>query len=176
MTFSERNLSALTFSRSTLLYAAFILSSAFWARFVILGIRDLISLDGLRISVWLTLALCAAGILAPYLLRAPPRVWLPKAALVAAGIGICTQLSVPEEKIHIILYGILGAIILVDLRRSGASSHPFFTAMLIASLIGALEESIQWCLPFRIGEIKDGVLNIAGAFLGVLFIQSGTRD
>ena len=77
------------------------------------------------------------------------------------------RLSIPEERIHLAEYGILGYLILRPLSRSLAGGPLYFLAWVLASLVGWGDEMIQYCLPNRYFQWSDVGLNVVSAGLGL---------
>jgi VanZ family protein len=70
--------------------------------------------------------------------------------------------SRPEEAIHLLEYGVLAVLIHRALRPSTPDSLVFVVGALIGSLLGTLDEIIQWFTPGRFWDWRDFILN-AGA-------------
>ena len=86
-----------------------------------------------------------------------------------------------EEKTHILMYGLLGYLAAKDLLSRGRAAKPKDLVMALAfvALVSACDETFQWFLPYRVGEIKDFILNMAGGSLGIalfLVLKGKTRD
>ena len=69
------------------------------------------------------------------------------------------------ERIHFIEYAVLGLLIsrAVDVRTL---SRIIYTGCLI-TLIGAVDEIIQWFLPNRVGDMRDVLMNTVGGLSGL---------
>lgn len=87
-------------------------------------------------------------------------------------ITIFRTIQLPIERIHFIEYGLLGWMTCwaVESRKSR-----FFTALLFISLIGVLDEGIQWILPMRVFDWRDIWMNMIGGNLG-LFLGFYARE
>jgi hypothetical protein len=142
----------------------------------------------LRVSVWLCLAAGAAWVLAVVWRQRPSRGEL--AVLAAAAVlsaALLARLSIPEERLHLPEYGVLGGLIYSalqerhqqvarQLERSQAFSRYTWwaggTAILLTAMCGSLDEVLQAILPNRVGSLRDAVLNfevavvVVGAFAG----------
>lgn len=78
-------------------------------------------------------------------------------------------LSIPEERFHLILFGVLGLFFMRDARASGfGASYAFF----LGSSVGVLDELFQALLPNRVGDMRDVVINSIGVAWGVLLAKS----
>ena len=75
------------------------------------------------------------------------------------------SLDVWVERIHFIEYAVLGLLIsrAVDARTL---SRIIYTGSLI-TLIGAVDEIIQWFLPNRVGDMRDVFMNSVGGLSGL---------
>ena len=78
-------------------------------------------------------------------------------------LSLC--LDVWAERIHFVEYAVLGLLIsrAVDVRTL---SGIIYTGCLI-SLIGAVDEIIQWFLPNRVGDMRDVIMNSVGGLSGL---------
>jgi len=72
----------------------------------------------------------------------------------------------PEEAIHFLEYGLLGFFLFRALSFTVKDKTIYLTAILIGSLVGILDEILQWIMPLRYWDLRDVGLN---AFSGVLF-------
>jgi len=79
-------------------------------------------------------------------------------------------ITVPAERVHFIEYGLVGIAIERVLRRYIRDAGRPFVAMLLAYFVGMGDETIQWLLSNRHGEIMDALLNGCGGVLGVLLL------
>ena len=75
------------------------------------------------------------------------------------------SLDVWVERIHFIEYAVLGLLVsrAVDVRTL---SGIIYTGCLI-TLIGAVDEIIQWFLPSRVGDMRDVFMNSVGGLSGI---------
>jgi len=75
------------------------------------------------------------------------------------------SLDVWVERIHFIEYAVLGLLIsrAVDVRTLNGI---IYTGCLI-TLIGAVDEIIQWFLPNRVGDMRDVFMNSVGGLSGL---------
>lgn len=97
--------------------------------------------------------------------------------LVISGYGLGMKLiSIPAERIHFIEYGILAYLVYRALILDINNKWVYLWALLIASLIGAGDEAIQYFLPNRHYEFRDICLNSASAALGLFFVYVINRQ
>ena len=102
----------------------------------------------------------------------------PRGTEVAVALGIAaaylllfTRLSIPEERTHLIEYGIVGAFIYEALlERSNQGRRvivPAVLAILLASILGTVDEFIQYFLPNRTFDPRDIFFNVLAATMAV---------
>jgi len=72
------------------------------------------------------------------------------------------------EAFHFIEYGLLACLFYAAWLPLGDASVVILP-LLCGLLVGTLDEWIQWFVPFRVGEIRDVVLNLVAVGCGLLF-------
>lgn len=91
--------------------------------------------------------------------------------IVAAYLLLLTRLPIPEERTHLIEYGIVGAFIyeaLLERRNNGRAVYvPAILAVIAASMLGIIDECFQYFLPNRIFDLRDMVFNVLAATMAV---------
>ncbi len=117
---------------------------------------------------------CAAVVALVFLMRQTQPasrhdvVWI----VVSAAIFVAWTFSLrrsPEESVHFLEYGVLAVLIHRALRPSIRSALVFVAGALIGSLVGTIDEIIQWITPSRYWDWRDLVLNGgAGALVQVI--------
>ncbi len=137
------------------------------ARFaVVLGI-------GLAAAIGVAVVGAALGVREPV----PARRWLRLGGLAVAlvllgvqvfGFGTGNPIVDAAERIHLIEYGLLGALFYRAFRRYGDASVVPLTALAVA-LVGIVDELVQWWTPVRTGDVRDVVLNAYAGLCGLLF-------
>lgn len=75
------------------------------------------------------------------------------------------SVDVPVERVHFLEYGILGY--LVFMATTDSWKRPFIYSLLLVSIIGIGDETIQWFLPSRVGDMRDVFMNSFGGLLGI---------
>jgi hypothetical protein len=96
--------------------------------------------------------------------RMYPRLALIFLIMLAGGV-VAMGLDIPEERVHFLEYGVLGLLVL---KATGVGSIRFVLySVILVSLIGAVEELIQWSLPNRVGDMRDVLMNVFGGSLGI---------
>lgn len=81
----------------------------------------------------------------------------------------------PEEAIHYILYGGLGILIYRAYAHRVRDVSIYILAILAGTIVGVLDEAIQWAVPGRYFDIRDIWLNLTGVALVQLAIAIGIR-
>lgn len=99
--------------------------------------------------------------------------------LLLAGIIYSFNLPLPEERIHLIQFGLLGLLACPSLKTGcGRGILRLWKPLLFVILIGAADEFIQWFLPDRFFDLRDILFNAIGGFWGVLLfltVKGGCR-
>jgi len=98
-------------------------------------------------------------------------VWRLCALVAVAGAGAAYAFLVPaypEERIHLLEYGLLGYLSF-GLVRTGEVSpiERFGVPLLFGILVGGCDELLQFYLPDRVGDFRDIVFNSLGTIWGV---------
>ncbi len=94
--------------------------------------------------------------------------------LTAAALSLCTGillyfLKLPEERIHLLEYAILAALLYRAIRQEYPKGSAYGIALFLGSLVGWGDEIIQDILPNRYFQVSDILLNEAGIVLGLGF-------
>lgn len=72
------------------------------------------------------------------------------------------------ERVHFIEYGAIAVLFYRVWRRAGDAST-IIMPLLCGFIVGTLDEWLQWFIPYRVGEMKDVILNLTALGCGVLF-------
>lgn len=101
----------------------------------------------------------------------------PSGAEIGVGFGLAAiylmvfvRMTIPEERTHLIEYGVVGVFIyqaLTERARQGGRAPAAVIAVVVTTLIGALDECIQAVLPSRVFDPRDILFN---AFAGAMAI------
>ena len=100
---------------------------------------------------------------------------------VALGISavyvlLFTRLTSPVERSHLIEYGVVALLIygaLIERRRNGRPvTVPALLAVGAASVVGLIDEVLQWFLPNRVFDPIDIVFNAGAALLAVVSAET----
>lgn len=92
------------------------------------------------------------------------------------GLGLAWLVKLPEEKLHILEYAVLGWFAGRDLSRRRGGIQGVLRGSLACAAVGLLDELIQGLLPFRFFNFRDLIFNALGGFLGsILYLLCQTR-
>jgi hypothetical protein len=94
----------------------------------------------------------------------------------AVGVAVIYTLATatgnPEvdavERVHFIEYGVLAYLFYAAWRPLGDPGS-FILPVLAATIVGTLDEWLQWFVPIRVGEVRDVVLNVVAIACGLAF-------
>ena len=75
------------------------------------------------------------------------------------------SLDVWVERIHFVEYAFLG--LLISRAVNVINPQGLIYTCCLVSLIGAVDEIIQWFLPNRVGDMRDVFMNFVGGFSGL---------
>lgn len=92
--------------------------------------------------------------------------------LLIGGIVLVWQMKIPEEKIHILEFSILGWLASRDLNKAKKSFMGIIFAFVFIAVVGAVDEAFQAVLPYRYFQWCDIAFNIAGGSWGIILYLS----
>ncbi len=75
--------------------------------------------------------------------------------------------NIPEERIHYIEYTILGVLTFKTFQKDSFKNFVFYSLLIL--LIGAVDETIQFFLPNRVGDLRDVWMNFIGGLIGLCY-------
>ena len=82
-------------------------------------------------------------------------------------------LKIPEERIHLIEYGLLAVLVLralgFDIKND---MYLYGLSFMFTGFLGSVDELIQHLLPNRVGDVRDIVLNAFSGLLGLMLVFS----
>lgn len=91
--------------------------------------------------------------------------------VVAIFILLFVRTAVPAERTHLIEYSVIGLLVYEALheRRENGRNPPFppLLAISITTLLGIIDEAIQWLLPNRVFDLRDIGFNLFAAIISV---------
>lgn len=136
-------------------------------------VRFLRSNNLLRVTVLVALvgALVGVGVLLRRARAGAPTV-LIGIGLVAVYAVLLVRIDRPEERLHLVEYGAVTALVFAAVRarflprrRLGLA---FVVALVVGSALGWLDEGVQYLLPDRVYELRDVALNVQAAALAAV--------
>jgi len=156
-------------SKITCLWALFVLSSAFYARWCFntaarwLGFPD-------TLLVWGVLGVFSLALV--WQLRHTPA-WATLKTLLVLGVGLsgAAAMQISIERMHLVKYGVMGFLYTRDLMARNPDKKRFqilAVCTLLCSMVAALDETIQYFIPNRVGDIRDVGLGALGALWGTM--------
>ena len=100
--------------------------------------------------------------------RAGPAEIAVALGVAAAYLMVFVRMTIPEERTHLIEYGVVGVFIHAALVERASQGRrvplPPLLAVVATTALGALDECIQWFLPSRVFDPQDILFNfVAGA-------------
>lgn len=156
----------------------------FWAMAVVLAIYSTLGLAGtlaevlreralLDVSYVVGLLLVAAAIVGSAWKRRPGRreIWVTLGVVAVYGMLVLRMGIGPEERTHLIEYGIVAVFIyqaLIERWRNGRQVRAAALTVAVTALLGLLDESIQWLLPNRVFDIRDVGFNALAGLMAVI--------
>ena len=119
-----------------------------------------------------------AGVSARYVIRTQHIknsnvLWIAGPAMIVVGITATSR--TPIEGIHFIQFGVLGLLAFRALSHRMRDLGVYLSATLIATMVGTVDEAIQWMLPDRVFDHRDILFNLSGALLVQVAIGLGFR-
>ncbi len=128
------------------------------------------------LSVWLFLLGCIlvlATVITQGLKVRPSGMEIGIALGVAAAyLLIIVRMAVPTERSHLVEYGVVAVFVHEALLERASQGQrvpvPGLLAIAIASVIGIIDEGIQWFLPGRVMDPVDMLFNVLAATMAVV--------
>jgi hypothetical protein len=123
-------------------------------------VRDHFGRSFIAVAIW-----CGFALGAYLLVRTAGRPKRLSIFLVGVAIGVvaATFLDLPEERIHLLLFGALGILLLGDF-----GVDRLLPALGWGVAFSVLDEFVQGCLPYRVGELRDALINLLSVLWGIL--------
>ena len=91
--------------------------------------------------------------------------------IAAAYLLVLVRMAIPTERSHLIEYGVLAIFIHEALRERALHGRRVpasaWLAILAASLVGVIDECVQYALPGRVFDPVDMIFNTRAAFMAV---------
>ena len=86
--------------------------------------------------------------------------------LLLLGLIVAWQLDLPEERVHILEFGILGWVVGRDLIREKNRKKIFIFSCMYVCFVGIIDEIFQGFLPDRFFDVRDIAFNAIGGAWG----------
>ena len=84
---------------------------------------------------------------------------------------VFTRMAVPTERSHLIEYGVVSVLIYEALLERAANGYrvpvPALLATLVTSMIGLIDEGVQWFVPGRVLDPYDMLFNVFAAVMAI---------
>ena len=155
-------------SRRLLLgFALLILASAPVARPLQGWLRGQLGREGMMIflgGMFLGAALVGGSLI--NIRKLPLRNQVSAGLVFLAGLAGSLALKIPEERIHLLEFGLLGILAPASLGGKNGGGN-YLRALLFIFLVGLLDEGFQWLLPDRVGDWRDVFFNSLGGIWGI---------
>lgn len=150
-------------SKITLIFASFIFISASFMRQVMNLLLDIIGYPGIAVLLWVLFIILAA-LSFRTVIKGPRLLLLP--ILLSALIYI-SQMHIIEERLHIMKYGVLGWLALRDIIGNKRVLVSVVFSFFFCLLVSSIDETFQYFLPYRVGEVRDVGLAALGSAFGI---------
>ncbi len=86
-------------------------------------------------------------------------------------VFLAAQMPIPEERMHLLQYAVLGYLISWAFQTTGALVTRIAWVICLGALIGLGDEAIQWVLPSRVFDWWDVGYNVTGITFGAALFQ-----
>ncbi len=94
--------------------------------------------------------------------------------IIAVYLLLFVRISIPEERTHLVEYGVVSLLIHEALAERASQGRPVrkpaLLAILLTAVVGVLDESIQAFLPSRVFDPVDMLFNVLAATMAVAAI------
>ena len=152
-------------------YVFLIFATLNWTRVPLTFLRD----HGLlRPTLFLLFAICFGSLIWHLINLKGLQVWRISILVIIflTTYGISKDLASPEEQIHFLEYGLVGVLFLRSLEAQwGIQWKSYGMSLIMAGLVGWLDEVIQGILPTRTYDVRDIYLNIISALMGLIIFS-----
>jgi len=89
--------------------------------------------------------------------------------ILLAGIVYSFALPLPEERIHLVQFGLLGLLACPSFKEGDIGGWIWiWKPLLFVFSVGAADEVLQWFLPDRVFDLRDILFNTLGGIWGIL--------
>jgi len=130
---------------------------------------------GFIVLIGLILIVCGLAFLV-FIIRSSPNFirTLVLGIVLIAGLALAWQMKIPEEKIHILEFAVLGWFAGKDLVERNRKIRGIILACMFTVTVGVLDEVFQAILPYRFWDVRDIGFNSLGGVWGVILYLLGT--
>ncbi|MGI9301683.1 MAG: VanZ family protein [Gammaproteobacteria bacterium] len=101
-------------------------------------------------------------------------VWLLAVAAIFTAYTLKLRRN-PEEAVHFVEYGLLGLLLARALSHRIGDLSIYATAIVAGTIVGTLDEALQWLTPRRFWDYADIGLNVVGTGLALIAVAAGLR-
>ena len=161
----------------TVLFAVFLIVSAFFMRQVLELYISFLGRSGVIWSIWAAFFVMAVVIF--WLFKKQVLKFNCKGTLVfVAGLVYAASFDIAEERVHLIKYGTLGFLFSRDMSPWYSRNTPLIAVMFTLA-VAAIDEIFQHFLPYRVGDIRDVMFGGIGGLWGSLiycFFKTNSRN
>lgn len=150
-------------SSVTIAWGGFIILSASFMRQLYSFASATISKEAITSTIWL--ALFSIVFFSLYSARVYQKRIFTVALPLSAALMFAYSMEITEERIHIIKYGLLGFLLFRDFIKLGITLS-YKMVFLWGLFIGSIDETFQWILPYRVGDLRDIFFDTISVILG----------
>jgi len=99
------------------------------------------------------------------------------AIILLVGIGYSFSLHLPEERIHLVQFGLLGLLACPGFKdRENDGWGWIWKPLIFVFSVGVADEILQWFLPDRYFDLRDILFNTLGGIWGILLYLAVQRE
>ncbi len=156
-------------SKITIFFSLFIIFSSLFTRQLMEGFTGCYGEETFVILIGLILILAGLAFLFFFLKDTPGlKKNLLLLVLLITGLGLAWQMKLPQERIHILEFGLLGWFASRDLiTKNKKGTYGVGFAWLFVLTIGFFDELFQLFLPYRFWDLRDIMFNSLGGLWGI---------
>jgi len=162
-------------SKVTISIGVFIVLSASFLRQVMDFVKATVGEEAFVFLVGVTGAIFLVGFLTLIIKRksgfAKSSIFI---SVLIIGVWLAWQLKIPEEKIHILEFAVLGWFAGRDLIKTDKKAKGISFALIFTLMVGILDEVFQGILPYRYFQWCDIGFNSAGGIWGIILYSLTT--
>ena len=147
----------------TCAWIALLILAAFKARGAFNVLIDWVGREGIGVIVWSTFAVFFAAFI--YIVCRARALSKGSVALFVIGLLYALSFDIAEERIHLIKYGILGILVARD-NFAHFGRRSILPVVLMGSAVAIADETVQFALPDRVGDLRDVLFGVIGSFWG----------